>query len=336
MTTDPKLHYEHCLPQPHIADLVEFGVLAIKSTGLSFDEASISKRYYDVFGMMQSQSVILEAMARYQLAGQQAFIVGPGMRTAFQNTMLDGISHRDLRLPYDAFYICLPDCDWMIWGGPTEWHVVTGMYVARSPGSIDVAIWGPENEKSTSLGDDAQAWIRLDSLEGDASLEYVLTQVLGGGPVDSGLTVPLDDDNQQAAIVNAVRVAINLCLYLQSEAAQTTTTTPAQRRAPLEAELRRKKNPGKAKVIERRLAQLSTSTVTRIGGSYEQQLSSALRNRVNSDGTRQHIVRGHWHTYLTGRGRAVPIRKWVLPFVRGTQTPAYESRRYTIGEPAGV
>lgn len=45
-----------------------------------------------------------------------------------------------------------------------------------------------------------------------------------------------------------------------------------------------------------------------------------------SDGThaspRPHFRRAHWHTYLTGRGRTIPVVRWVSPILVGTETIA--------------
>lgn len=324
-----KIHYEHCMRDvPGIAHTIKNVTSIVTVSGVPALQANITSLFADGFGVGRQQSVLLESMVRYQFAGQQAFVVGPGMRTAFEHTALDGVSYDDLHLPHEAFYIALPECSWLLWGGEsTGWHTVYGLYVNRTPQSIAFAVCGAENDRSTGHGDDAHAWIRM-SPPADQSLETYLQRTLNGGPAESYLSQPPEEAVQRESIVSAVRVAINLCMYLSSDAASTSTQTPAQRRAPLEVELRRKKNPGKAKVIERRIAQLSTATVTHVGGHYEKQLAGTMQGTD----IRQHIVRGHWHTYWVGEGRTKKIRKWVLPFVRGSKDPAYESRVYVIPE----
>ena len=325
--TAPKLHYEHTMRNvPGTAQIIDFVMSLVRMSRVSPSAANIAALFEEQ-GIHPNAAVMLEAMARYEICGQQTFVLGPGMRTAFQNTTLDGVLYEDLHLPHEAFYIHLADCDWKLWGGSRSgWHQVSGIYVNRTPQCIAFAIWGPENERSTEPGDDAHAWIRLQPAPGK-SLEEVL-QATFAHTETSDLTVVPEPDVQQLAYINAVRVAINMCMYLTCEDAQTVTQTAAQRRAPLEAELRRKKNPGKAKVIERRLAQLSKAAITRVGGKYESHLAAAL-----GGATRQHIVRGHFHTYCTGPGRTQRIRRFVFPFVRGTKDPAYESRRYVVTEP---
>lgn len=321
---EPKLHYDHIMRSVAVTpDIIGFVLALVEASRVPPLEANVAG-LFESQGISPNHSVMLESMVRYHLCGEQTFVVGPGMRTAFQNTTLDGIGYDDLRLPYEAFYIHLQDCDWTIWGGDdTLWHKVTGIYVNRTSERIAFAIWGPENERSTIPGDDAHAWIRMTPEPGK-SLEEVLQTTFTGAET-SDLSLCPEPNVQRDAYVNAVRVAIGLCLYLTCENAQSTTQTAAQRRAPLEAEIRRKKSPGKAKVIERRLAAMSKTSITRVGGTYEAKLRTAL-----GGANRQHIVRGHFHTYLTGAGRCNRIRRFVFPFVRGTKDPAYESRRYVF------
>lgn len=323
----PKLHYDHTMRNVEgTARAIDFVMSVVNASRVDPAHANIGAAF-ETAGVSPNTAVMLEAMVRYQICGQQTFVLGPGMRTAFQNTALDGIAYDDLRLPYEAFYIHLADCDWKIWGGDnTKWHHVSGIYVNRTSDRIAFAIWAPENERSTYSGDDAHAWIRMQPAPG-TPLEEVLQATLCA-PERSDLSLAPEPDVQQSAYVNAVRVAINLCMYLTCEDAQTTMQTAAQRRAPIEAEIRRKKSPGKVKVLERHLAQMSKTSITRVGGKYEAQLAHALGGT-----TRQHIVRGHFHTYLTGVGRTQRVRRFVFPFVRGTKDPAYESRRYVMAEP---
>lgn len=331
----PKIQYEHCARHlPGCMRMVSVVANTVRQSGVSPINSNVAVLFSSAFGTYEDQASMLEAMARYELAGQQTFVVGPGMRTAFQNTTLDGFTLADFHVPHDAFYIALPECDWKIWGGQTTgWHQVAGLYVYRTPDGTAFAIWGLPNEHSVNEGDDAHGWIRLSD-RADRSIEEVLKETFERGMLPAlGLTPPpaLEASAVLDSIANAVRVAISLCMYLTCDAAEVTRETATERRAPLEAEIRRKKSPGKAKVIERRLAQLSTAAITRVGGRYERNLAKALCSLRGE--VRKHIVRGFFNTFWTGQGRTVPKRKWVYPFVRGTAMPAYESRRYMLDEP---
>lgn len=42
------------------------------------------------------------------------------------------------------------------------------------------------------------------------------------------------------------------------------------------------------------------------------------------------VVRGHFHTFMTGPGREIPIVKWVEPYVKGPEFADFINKNYTI------
>jgi hypothetical protein len=109
---------------------------------------------------------LFRSLVLYEDSGQQVIAVGPRMQRAMAETDLRGVPPDRVRLPYDCFYLALPDCEWSLWdGSATGWHRVGGVYVYREPTDprvLCVFCWGRPNDHSTSSTDDAVLWFTLD------------------------------------------------------------------------------------------------------------------------------------------------------------------------------
>jgi len=297
--------------------------------------------------------------------GQQKFVLGQRMCEMFSLTRLDGINLDDIRLPFPTFYVHFDaDLGWKIWGGNrTHWHTVRGAYVCEMDYDlmdpsyhpphriVNVQLWGEANEKSRRPGDDATYWMPfIDSLiqkSGAKDLEGYLDIKLSQ-PVKSGrlyganfLASPsaedyeVDDSEETAAAARpsvemGVRVILNLLLYLSSENPELRRERFGEARVKsLQKKMRRAKKKRREE-YEGRIS-LAKSTVTYVGESIESEFESMQTENSERAGIRRHIVRGHWHTYRVGPGRAKKTRKWIKPFWRGHGETLH--KHYSVVEP---
>ena len=105
-------------------------------TKLDPDSASSRELLSMLCGSLETTSITAQqalvfAMVEYHRAGQNAVRVGHDMQQAFMHTSLAGMGHDDIMMPYDAFWLELPDNECLsIWDGE---HMVllTGAYVVR-------------------------------------------------------------------------------------------------------------------------------------------------------------------------------------------------------------
>lgn len=336
MTPDHTQHYDYVRKNvPVMFSAAEATADALRSNGVDLQKKSVLREIAMAVQTNEHGAILIDAMARYNIAGRQTFVLGPKMRDAFVATELSEIRLADVKFPYSAFYVAVPNCLWQLWGGPkTQWHDTAGFYVAVSDIELSVVLWGPNNSRSQFPGDDATAWFHV-SMENAAQdpVEDVLTRVLEGGGINNpDLGDPPRDDLQKRSFVNAIRCAVNLALYLSSENPDTQTETPEQRRRPILDQIRGKKNPGKIKALQRRLDSASTSTVTVVGPNLERQLVAAERVATR-EGRRMFIRRGHWHGYWTGSGRTTLVRKWIQPhYVNADADQTVDRTAYVLRE----
>jgi len=276
--------------------------------------------------------------AEYVMAGRQNFVVSPAMQTALANTSLEGVSPSDIRTPYPNQYVALPEGKTKIWGGKeTQWHQVEGVYVRfrkgvdrhyageetepkppppNDPGCVYIYIWGPENERSTHIGDDASMWMVLDLHEMEEEgidLETYLKIMLDDPRRDTtledmenpevmkslGLVTQLPEGQEaRKNVIDTLRVVFGTFLYMDSSdpilELDPSTEENATKIRSLEESLKRAKDPnrGKGKKLQRRLDKIPKDVVTWVGGrSWKSPDGEGSESR---SGPRRHWVRGHW------------------------------------------
>lgn len=162
-----------------------------------------SARFFDMpgIGFHRSMWMLTLHLVEHKKYGQQSFIVPKAMQDALARTSLDGVTVKDLRMPYPSIYMAFPENKRCIWGGrQTLWHEVRGIFAwhekgdreLRRPGEgpeipkndlglIHLYLWGIENERSKHRGDDASLWVALDLNEMSANnedLESYLGRIL--------------------------------------------------------------------------------------------------------------------------------------------------------------
>jgi len=276
--------------------------------------------------------------AEYVMAGRQNFVVPPAMQTALANTSLEGVSPSEIRTPYPNQYIALPEGKTKIWGGnETQWHQIEGVYVRfrrgvdrhyagettepkpappNDPGCVYLYLWGPENERSTHVGDDASMWMVLDlhEMEEDRyDLETYLKVMLDDPKRDStledienpeimnklGLVTQLPEGQEaRKHIIDTLRIVFGTFLYMDSSdpvlELDPATEDNATKIKALEDSLNRTKDPkrGKGKKLQRKLDKIPRDVVTWVGGM---SWGGPIEGQPGDKGSpRRHWVRGHW------------------------------------------
>lgn len=295
----------------------------------------------------------------YRQAGSQTFVVPEGMRDALANTSLEAVGAWDIKFPYEYQYVALPGCDYEIWGGErTGWHKVRGAFVyfkegedprqtynptnglyepdkprfpgVPNPGYINIFLWGVENEKSLTPGDDASLYLTINlqemlalNLDLEGYIQTLLSsdarhkdgrQIVGGAPsrvlrevaplgvaLDVFTDPPSDKNSRLRLSQNTVltlRVLFNALLYIGSDGAEVETdeeTAKADKAREEVAEtLKRLKSPSKRKKAERRLDKLPRERVVWVGRSVESRESEVTRTGDPRGPGRRTWVRGHW------------------------------------------
>jgi len=151
---------------------------------------------YEVRGSMEQTIFSAADFIRY---GQKVYAIGPELQRMMGRTDLSVIKPEHIRTPIPSFYVALPGCEWKLWGGPTEWHTVGGVYVSMLTkqecwdsqqilveehnivseirkdlrfdepgpgeggelGAIRILMWGMPNENSSDFGDDAICYMGI-------------------------------------------------------------------------------------------------------------------------------------------------------------------------------
>jgi len=278
----------------------------------------------------------LLSMFFYAHYGQVSYCVGPVMREAFERTRLGSVPEGSLRTPYPTFYIALPECPWLLWGGETGWHQCGGIYVRGDEDTVSIIAWGKENEKSNRVGDDATFWADINLKEvprvsrpGDSEkwldLDSYISTLLHSNRAqnDPGMGAPLHARGEM--IRNALpllRIVFALILYLGSvNAEEDATKVNDSKKRDLETALGRLKNPNKSKGqrLRRQLDALAVPTVIWVGRSIETREGGCKRPQGNQ---KFHYRPGYFNHYWTGlrkdaTGQPIPrteqkrVRKWI-------------------------
>ena len=334
----PTIFHDHILGQaPHLKDLLldaEAGLLSPDQ----FRDFFIHDGFYQ-FSLMQAVRLLMV----YRGYGQHVFMVGPQFRDMLCRTSVKGVPVDALQLPYPAFYIATPDCEWELWGGETGFHKLTGVLVGLEVNEAGMNLvfflWGEENHKARVIGDDASFWFTIAMSEalsanegGKLDLEGYVRMVLQDPGRDSSDFVEINDsappnardfmvtlpdngfvrDKITDTAANVVRMVSNLIVYLQSVGASRPTYQETLER-------------------QQQVERLSEAHITWLGKDIE---TSPRGPRGPSSKALQHWVRGHWWPRLDNRD-AIGRHgiHWRQPYERNVDSDeAMPSREYHMDE----
>lgn len=302
--------------------------------------------------LLQSIYLMWTMLLRFRAYGQQTFVVGPRFRSMLENTSLTGVPWDAIKWPYPFFYVALPKCPHTLWGGPTGWHPVSGMLVGFSEGSrLTIYLWGDENSRSRAVGDDASFWFDvplsvaaeqgdmeayLDTLMSDPTTEWADgSDVSLNGRDAERMRQGAADPHTITLAKHALRIAINLCIYLQSAGAESEPhpdyiATTKEREALTQA-ASRKKSGGKQKRFQRDLNKLSRARVTWLGKSIDSATMMPASTTPSASDGPAFWVRGHWWPRLDNReAKDRHGIRWVQPYQKNKDGEPAQSRNYRV------
>lgn len=292
---------------------------------------------------------MLRAQAAYIESGEQTFVVGPRMRELLEKTSLKGVASSEIKLPYPAIWVATPESGQELWDGKA-WHPLEGFYANFMPPGIEIryldgrrlppqptltlVMWG--ERKGAEVGDDAMSSLVLPLSEADGRLEEYVEDVMAKGTYRIEREIVSLDEDEIDGVTRAsqmcLRVLVNLCLYLACEGAVYEEAVESiQRRADKARFTKRAgaaKKPSKAVKAQKAADRIPTSTVVMVAPHIE---SAAGLGGTHSS-PHAHWVRGHWHHYRHGKGRALVKLRWVQPYPKGDPGPK-PAHVYTVSPP---
>jgi len=289
---------------------------------------------------------LLFAIWMYRRNGHQVFCVGSELQEMFSQTSIARVPVDTLSIPYQGFYVALPDCEWLLWGGSrSQWHKVRGVYMAERFDEEDrrvlhLLFWGEPNERSKDLGDDATLWMTMDMDNASelGNLEAVVDLILGAPghrPVHKGYvsfekTNPEIDKILDGTCRKVIRTVFNMMLYIGTDNPDLKITQPNQKRRQKLQKRMASMRPGRSARSRLQDKMPPPTTITYVGPGIESELSD-VRHEAGK-GFREHWVRGH--------GRWVPCGprddpryqfRYIKPYKRGDESLGkVEGRTYRM------
>lgn len=261
----------------------------------------------------------------------------------------------DLTLPYEAFYIELPQGLLKALDKKTGWHEVRTLIVTKgcitettianglargepvsgiATGERLVIEWyGTPNQNSVDPFDDLWGFfsyrINDPMMTLDRALEIAAEEQRGDLSVIKVIVGEHRIDGAEWRKM-AISLVLNLCVWLGSDRAK-----PPQHIHEAEIERLRKHPHAKRDHIKRKIRELQLDHVFAVGTevTIEPELRAAVRSGEEGGETLKWrtLVRGHWRNQACGIGRRDRIRKWIEPHVRGAALPtATAGHSYTI------
>lgn len=287
-------------------------------------------------------SAILSGMlAGFIRCGRQVFTLGPGMAEMLSKTSTDNITPEDIKMPYQTFWVAFPpgfmsmtssdgDGDYIEGHDGRivceQAHDAWGMYVNDLEEGVMIVIWGHE---ALSLDDLPNIYDRSPMDAGFALWVPIPYDQM----VELGSIEKVIGENNLGRVQKAVRVAFNLMLYLNSDGAEEVRDDITWRRAQnVDQRYKEARSMSESKVakLATKIYKKQHCRIRYIAPTIEEKLSATERVK--------HWVRGHWHTYWTGKGRALRKLLWVMPHERGKvegKQPVKDTRVYELGETDG-
>ena len=314
----PRIHFEKWrrdlattyrvpdVPLSKLQDFAETVLDDIQETGPPYSEQD------------KTTAAMYRTMSGFILSGRQVFNLGRGLCDMFKRTDLSNVIAADVRLPYDSVYIALPQGTLTLTDrdvGPLD---VWGIYCSVLGKGIMPLLWAeiPE-ERAAKTGETGSVrWLPLDTqnIDEEGGLEQTITHM-----------VRSLDDGEKATCMAAFRIAINLALYLASLDAETEQDEISFRQAA-DVEKRGAEIPSmKQSKREKLLTRLARKQSCRVHN-----VAPTLEASISKREVGKHWVRGHWHTYLCGKGKKNRILKWIMPHQRGSGKEREGVREYRV------
>ncbi len=215
----------------------------------------------------------------------------PAIRDALTSTPISQIPTEIIfRLPEWCIYI-----DFQGWGAFPEYH---GAFI-----SLEYDFDRPEDPELRITFDGKEGLVQFIPLHlAHPDLEQAIKRGLEisaeNAPYLAETKVLLDHMDKLADTASKL---LSLVLYLCSEAPDLSGDTPPN-------------NP-KSRKTKRgsRYFHADNPSVVEVGFNLGKIIRSSVEGPGAGTSKRPHIRRAHWHTYRTGKGRAIPKLKWIAP-----------------------
>lgn len=280
--------------------------------------------------------------------GRQTYSLSPVMCDAFLNTSLENVSLGEVNTPHDCAFLEMPENVLMHHG-----ESVRGIYIRNDNSGIQVVCWIPGNIEN-AWDKEQFLWMMIRSehenepleVEGKLSLfrNGETCECCRAGRMMSNGFAPWEDESEDVG-TKSVRIAINCILYMNSKSAAITTAERPNTRSTvrMQKKLEEATDPKKKRKYERKLLELPTRTVIKIGPAHLQG-DTYSRPADERSGPRMHCRRGHWHRYRVGPklnndGTKIPNERrevrlnWVEPtWVGQSDNGVIESHIYRVNE----
>lgn len=282
------------------------------------------------------QAHMLYHKAMWRAHGRRVVVLDPTTYTLLANTDLPAWPCALLASPWPAFYIQLPPRMFEfevqdVRQGSIDKRFAEGVCVAMDhaepehdgPRELAFMVMGEDEGQGPDGRNAAFATIRFG---GDATLDQFTSmgsieathpvQQRAGLVYGDGLLVGTKD-----LTVHIPRVVVGLMLYLASEHPDIVPVPPVERRTFADVRSPKQRETALARQADR-LKHATRLPVLVIGSRIEQRarayaakLDEAGRTRKPLDRTVH--VRGHWHKYRHGPGRALTKVNWIKPYEYG-------------------
>lgn len=292
----------------------------------------------------------------YEKYGSQIYVVSDSLEWALLNTKLKNYPSEQLRLPFPAIYVALPE-RFRVYHWKTGWHEAEGAYVVEDEvtayRSWRIMMVGKSKDKKV-LDDDAIFHFVVELPKGmtvDESLDYTFSKFSSTQPnVVEEITVggvkrklvrghPSPDHFEEyskllASMKPVFEYIMNIVIYTTLPDADARLYNASKEYRQLRDRANKAQGEKRRKLFEKlkglhpRLRRLLGRDLvidrSKEAGSDASEISGRKL-------TTRFLVTGHWHHYWTGEGRTTSITKWIQPYWKGPQqAPLTPERRRKI------
>lgn len=243
--------------------------------------------------------------------GRKILAIGPNLAAALIDTDVSDIRVSDVVAGVNRLggnlYIAFTQPTLVM---PIDDCVLEGIHVVSFNDGLTSFSWSssPHTTKYGNFGS-----ITIDN---KATIQQAIAQKIGNTP----------DQNSHATDI--LRAVVGTVLYAASAKADVEDLAPESWIAEIDAlERNATRTPSakkKAKLLEkvRKMRENPRDVVTYLGPKIERELAEGESAERAASGERgplvKHLVRGHWHTYLSGPGKLIRQLQWTHPYTRGT------------------
>lgn len=299
-----RVHFDHWMKtlRDKFGDTLTLDEIAQQCYDFSNQEARKIKGDYN--DQSEANAISTMAVGTFIDSGRQVFTLGSGISQMFMATSLSNVKHEDVKPPYRTFWVTIPRGTITAKSGRGECDIL-GFYV----------VFGDEYTGDGTMivayGDNGM--LRWYPLALENTTRYGIEETVKGAWRYS------QPEGSDGAVV-MTRIAFNLMLYLSQETAEVATErrsadTYDQRMKDIDTLSIPKRQKLITRLHKKRLCRDHT-----VGASID---------RVTG-GVSSHWVRGHWHTYLCGKGRKDRRLQWVMPYQKGDGEERQGKREYAL------